>query len=233
MEKAEFKKQSLIGPLIIGVALLVVLAAFYYFLCDQCVSWEAFHPQNIRNLLLSFGPLALVAYIVLYAINTVTLFPPIGIMSLTAGAVFGPWLGALGIMAGSFLGTTATFVISRRFGSGFVEGLLKGKAADFKRKLERNGFKVILLIRLIPVLPWEVVNYASGLSKIKYRDFILGTLIGIFPSVMIQTYFSHSVVFWDWKDPKIYLAIAAFVLLLAVPAVFIRLQRKEVANGEV
>jgi len=218
-------RKNIIYISILTVVVIIAAAILYKTLCVKCMNLEAFKPESIKNYILSFGPWALIIFILLYALNTVTLLPPIGIMSLSAGAILGPLYGTVGVMAGSFLGTTITFFIARKVGGSFVQKMIKGKAKEFQDKLDKNGFKVILLIRLLPVLPWEVVNYASGLSKIKYRDYIIATLIGIFPAVLIQVYFSHSAANFDIKDPKVWIAIIAFILLLTIPGIYLKKKR--------
>jgi len=212
---------------ILAVAVLIVLVRNHQLSCPFCVSLKTFSPEVIKHYILGFEPWALSVFILLYAINTISLLPPIGIMSLVAGFIFGPLQGTIALMIGSFVGTTATFFISRFFGQRFVESLLKGKAKEFQQKLDRNGFKVILFIRLIPLIPWEVVNYVSGLSKIRYRDFILATLLGIFPAVVVQTFFADRLSNFNWKDPMLIVAIGAFVLLVLVPTIYLTLAKKK------
>ena len=210
------------------LASIAAMGLFVFFLrqhqihCPLCAQLKTFTPEVIKHFILGFGPWALVIFIGLYALNTISLLPPIGLMSLTAGFVFGPLQGTMALMAGSFLGTTATFFISRFFGGKFVEQIVKGKAKEFQDKLDKNGFKVILFIRLIPLLPWEVVNYAAGLSQIKYKDYILATMIGIFPSILIQTFFTDRLSHFNLKDPTLLIAVGAFVLLGAVPAIYLK-----------
>ncbi len=231
------KEKKLFLPVLIALGSLGLLG---YFLGQQHknflpgIQLKNFTPEAVRHYILEFGPWALAVYIALYALNTVSLLPPIGIMSLAAGFIFGPFLGTVGIMAGSFLGTSTTFFISRIFGSGFVEKMTKNhpKVIEFQEKLNQKGFVTILLVRLIPLIPWEVVNYAAGLSKIKYKDFILATLIGIFPSVVLQTFFSDRLSHFDIRDPKLIAAIAGFVLLISVPTIYLAWKRKMGRNNQ-
>ncbi len=223
------KNKRILVPFLIAVVTFILLGALYGHhekVCTQCFDLKMFTPENIRHTILGFGSWAIVVYVLLYALNTVSLIPPIGIMSLTAGFVFGPLLGTAALMLGAFLGTSATFFISRYFGARFVDRLVKGKAKDFRDKLDRNGFKVILFIRLVPILPWEVVNYASGLSRISYRDYIWGTLLGIFPAVVIQTFFADRLSRFDITDPTLLIAVGAFVLLGAVPALYLKRKKR-------
>ena len=216
------KGKKLFALISIALVLLFLLERSHI-ICLECIHPKLFTPQNIRNYILGFGSWALGVYIGLYALNTVSLLPPIGIMSLAAGFIFGPFWGSVGIMTGSFLGTSMTFFISRLLGGMVVEKISKGnpKVIEFQEKLNQKGFITILLVRLIPLIPWEIVNYAAGLSKIKYKDFIFATLIGIFPSVIIQTFFSDRLSNFNIKDPKLIAAIAGFVLLISVPTIYL------------
>ena len=214
-----------------GVILLVLILAFYFIKqhhgeCATCLKFKLFSPEVIKHYLLGFGPWAVVVFIILYALNTVSIVPPIGVMSLASGFVFGPLWGTVGLMGGAFLGTTATFFISRSLGARWVDQIIKGKAREFEEKINQNGFTAILLMRLIPLIPWEVINYTSGLTKITYRDFILGTMIGILPSVVIQTYFSDRLANFSWKDPQLFIAIGAFALLILVPVIYLSFAKK-------
>lgn len=220
------KRDRLIVRLILfAVGIAVVFGAFQCYK-TECVKYQLFSPQNIKEYILGFGSWALLVYIILYAVNTISLLPPIGAMSLAAGFIFGPLLGTIGIMTGSLVGTSATFFISRIFGRGLVDKVVKGRFKDFEDRLNRNGFVAILFIRLVPIIPWEVVNYASGLSKIKYRDFITATVLGILPSVVIQTIFADRLSDFNWRDPKLLAAVTAFIILIFVPGIYITIKKK-------
>jgi len=190
--------------------------------CLQCSVVKTFTPDVIRHFIGGFGPWAIVIYIFLYTVNTISLLPPIAIMSLSAGFLFGPLWGFIALSLGAFCGTSATFYISRYFGQSFVEKRLKGKAASFQEKLVKNGFMVILPVRLIGFPPWELVNYVSGLSKISYRDYISATMIGIMPAIVIQVFFADRVSNFDLQDPTLYMAVGAFVLLAVIPAMILK-----------
>jgi len=221
--------KKLFIPFIIASTAIGLLGyAFYQHQqhCNYCISLRLFTPEVIKHYIEGFGPLAIVVYILLYAVNTVSLLPPIAIMSLSAGFLFGPVKGTIALTLGAFLGTSITFFIARFFGGKLVEKLSKGKAAEFQEKLEKNGFMVILPIRLIGFPPWEVVNYVSGLSKIKYRDYISATMLGIFPAIIIQVFFSDRLSNLNLKDPTLYVAVGAFVLLAVVPTMYLRAKKK-------
>ncbi|MCM8794210.1 MAG: TVP38/TMEM64 family protein [Candidatus Omnitrophica bacterium] len=183
-------------------------------------------PEIIRAWISRFGASAPFVYALLYALNTVTLLPPIFIMSLTAGLAFGKVTGFLALMAGAMIGTSATFYISRRVGREFVEKRLAGKFKSLDERLRRNGFATVLFFRVIPLVPYEVLNYTAGLSNVSFKDYWWGTLIGLLPGVAAAVFFGDSLANIK-KDPAMFLvAVGALALLFAVPVIYLKLKKK-------
>lgn len=140
--------------------------------------------EGIKNYVLSFGFFAPIAYIVMFTLVPLTLFPD-SLLALAGGMIFGLFWGSLYTLIGAACGGTLAFYISRSFGRNLVEKLAKHKAEWFEAGVEKRGFLLILTLRLIPLIPFDIISYGAGLSKIKYRDFIAGTLLGIIPGVLI------------------------------------------------
>ena len=190
------------------------------------VAWQhraAINPQRFRDWITQFGSVGPFIYVLLYAANTVTLLPPIGVLSLAAGLAFGPVVGFLAILAGAMIGTSLTFLISRRLGRGFVERRLKGKFKSLDEGLERKGFATVLFFRVIPLVPYEVLNYAPGLSKMAFRDYWPATFLGIIPGAGVSAFFGDSLT--QPFSPKFIAAMGALALLIAVPAIYLRAKR--------
>lgn len=210
------------------IAVLLVFGAWWLVKC-QCINLTAFTPAALRDFIRSFGRLAVLVYIIAYILNTISIMPPIAILSLTAGLAFGSVMGALYLMIGAMIGTSATFVLSRYFGRSLMENILKGRFKDFDEKLAKNGFITILFFRVIPLMPYEVLNYATGLSGIKFKDYFLATLIGLIPGVVIAAFFGGSLgEIKEFKDifvPKFLTAMALMVLIVTVPGIY-RMMRK-------
>lgn len=145
-------------------------------------------------------------------------------MSLAAGLAFGSALGGLYLMLGAMIGTTSTFMVSRFFGRGLVDTMLKGKFKTLDEKLEKNGFMTILFFRIIPLVPYEVLNYASGLSRIKFKDYFLATFLGLIPGVIVSAFFGGSLGdvrgIRDLFTPKFLVSIGLMVLIIAIPAIY-------------
>ena len=183
-------------------------------------------PEVIRDWIAQFGRAGPFLYVLLYAINTVTLLPPIAFLSVTAGLAFGKGVGFFAIMAGALLGTTATFFISRNLGREFVERRLKGRFKSLDEKLEKRGFATVLFFRVIPIIPFEVLNYAAGLSKIKFREYFLATAIGFVPGVVVAVFFGDSLATIKANPKNFLLAIAAMAVLIAVPTFYLKFRKK-------
>jgi len=136
-----------------------------------------------------FGAAGAVIYGTVYALGAILMIPGV---ALTAGAglVYGTLLGVLIVSPASVLGATGSFLIARYFARDWVERKLQHyprfRAID--RAVEKQGFKIILLIRLQPVLPFVLLNYALGLTRVRLRDYMLASWIGMLPATIVYVY---------------------------------------------
>ena len=220
--------------IIISISILIAIGVMFFLglkehhaTCPIC-SLKSLDIEVVKHYIQGFGPWAIVVYILLYTLNTVTLIPPIAFMSLSAGALFGPIWGTVALTLGSFCGVTTTFVISRFFGGKLVDKFVKGKAADFNDKISKNGFIVLLPMRLIGFPPYEFVNYACGLSKISYKDYISATMIGMAPAIIIQVLLADRLANFSWKDPVLYVAIGLFIAMIVITGQIVK--KKQLAE---
>jgi uncharacterized membrane protein YdjX (TVP38/TMEM64 family) len=192
-----------------------------------------FTPTNIKQFILSFGALAPIIFVVLYAARAVILVIPVGVMSLAGGLAFGKWWGTLLILLGATLGSCLSFLTARYFGRGFIESLgwlHKGRVKQFDEKAAENGFKLILFIRLVPLFQYDAVNFGAGLSKIRLRDFALASLIGMIPGGFINAVLGSSLE--DIVSVQFFAALGAFILLALVPLIYRRIKRPRAAQAE-
>lgn|SRR5262245_10530134 len=137
-----------------------------------------------------WGP---VAFIALYVLATIA-FVPGSVLTLVAGAVFGLWRGVLLVFTGAVLGSSAAFAIARALGRDRVAAWLARdeRLAAIARAVAGKGATIVLLLRLSPIFPYNVLNYALGLSGIRYRDFLLGS-VGMLPGTFLYTYYGKIV----------------------------------------
>jgi uncharacterized membrane protein YdjX (TVP38/TMEM64 family) len=130
-----------------------------------------------------------VVYALFYIAGTALFFPGLP-LTLGAGFLYGAVIGTLVVSPASVAGASLAFLIARYFARDWVTRRLKKypQAAAIDRAIEKNGFKAVVLLRLQPVLPFNILNYALGLTSIRLRDYILASWIGMFPATVLYVY---------------------------------------------
>lgn len=167
-------------------------------------------------------PIVVVAFVVLGI-----LMVPVLLLMLATGVAFGPWLGSLYALAGSITSACAGFAIGRAAGLHRVEQIAGPRVRKFTHKIEKNGILSVYVIRKIP-MPFLLVNVAMGASKIKFRDFFLGTLLGMGPIVIALAGFGYqlSQVLEDPTPGKIAIAVGFLAVPLTIAFILNRVLRK-------
>ncbi|WP_114570168.1 TVP38/TMEM64 family protein [Exiguobacterium flavidum] len=124
-------------------------------------------------------------YVLVYAIRPLFFFPA-SLLTLFGGYTYGPWLGMLLDVVGAGTGGLLSFWIARLLGRRGVEKLTgNGRMNDWDERIGQNGFLLVLLVRLIPFIPFDAISYASGLSKIRFRQFAVANYLGIIPGAFV------------------------------------------------
>ncbi len=131
------------------------------------------------------------AFVGMYTVFNILLLPGT-ILSLTAGVVWGWLQGGLWVLLASTIASAVPYFIARS-GSAWIEKLIGGKAGKLHEKLQNEGFVTLLLLRLVPIVPYNLLNYAAGLAGIRPRDYLLATFIGTIPGIFIFTYLADSI----------------------------------------
>lgn len=126
-----------------------------------------------------FGPLI---FILIYGLLVTFGFPAV-ICSAVGGLLFGRFLGTAYNLFGACMGASGAFLIARLIARDFIaKKFANAKWFDgFSRGIEKDGFYYMLFVRLLPVFPFNGTNYASGVTNLRYRDFLLATMIGMLP----------------------------------------------------
>ena len=168
----------LIGLVGLGVALVVSYR--------EHLALEAVQAQLAQ--LGSWGALALVA---LWLIAPV-LFVPGGPIALAAGALFGPWLGAVYSLIGATGGATLAFLLARYVGGGWVERRAQGRMAQLKAGVEAEGWRFVAFVRLVPLFPFNLLNYALGLPRIPLAAYGAAPLLCMIPGAVGYAYLGYA-----------------------------------------
>ena len=139
----------------------------------------------------SLGALGSVAFVAGYAIACVALVPG-SLLTLAAGAIFGLTKGIALVFAGATLGSAAAFLVARYLARGAVERRLQGDARfdTLDRAIGAEGRRIVFLLRLSPVFPFVLLNYALGLSRVTLADYLVGGL-GMLPGTVLYVYYGR------------------------------------------
>jgi uncharacterized membrane protein YdjX (TVP38/TMEM64 family) len=199
------------------ILILFVLIGVWVF---QIGGWGRYlKPEEIQAAIRGFGTVAPVAYLIVYSIAPV-FFVPGWIITIAGGLAFGPLWGTVLTVAGATIGATLAFGVARTMGRDFVDRILKGKYKALDDQAAAHGFQVIFFLRLIPLVPFNVLDYVAGLSKIGTRDYVLGTFFGIIPGTFAYVYLGSALT--DITSWKFAAAVALLILLAVTPMAYKR-----------
>ncbi len=169
------------------------------------------------------------AFILIYAVG-VCLFIPGTLLTTLGAALFGPYRGFLYVWIGAMLGATGAFLIGRYLGREFAASLIGNRLRKYDDAIERNGFATVLYLRLV-YFPFTPMNFGMGLTKVRFRDYLWGTGLGILVGTFIFTFFVGTVreiwVTGRWADLlswRVFFSLALFVGSLFIPKIINRLK---------
>jgi uncharacterized membrane protein YdjX (TVP38/TMEM64 family) len=182
-------------------------------------------------LLAGAGLWAPLAFILVYAVG-VCLFVPGSILTGLGAVIFGAYWGFVYVWVGAMIGAAAAFCIGRTLGRDFAASLIGDRLRKYDESIERNGFAAVLYLRLL-YFPFTPLNFGLGLTKVHFRDYFLGTGVGILVGTFIFTFFIGTLkdvwVSGDWGalwSFKVFFSIGLFVVSFFIPTL-IRKVRKE------
>jgi len=137
----------------------------------------------------SFGWLGPLLFTLLYIVTTVSLLPGAA-LTLIAGFLYGPVYGLALASPASVIAATVAFALSRSVFRHRIEQRIQDHPFlhNMNRAVEESGFKLMMTLRLSPLLPFVFLNYSLGLTRVRLRDYILASIIGMFPATAMYTY---------------------------------------------
>ncbi len=169
---------------IVKIALVLVLIAGLVYAGRAAGGYV----QDFAVWLDGLGPWGPVAFIAAYVVATVAFIPGF-LLTLAAGALFGLTRGVLFVFVAATLGASAAFLVARYVARGAIERKLVGNArfAAIDRAIGEQGGKIVFLLRLSPVFPFNLLNYGLGLTKVRFIDYVIAS-IGMLPGTILYVY---------------------------------------------
>lgn len=194
------------------LVLLIALAALTW----KLSTWLT--PQQLQQALQQTGGWAPVLYIGLFILLP-TFFFPVAVLALAGGLLFGLWWGSVYTFIGAVLNCAMMFLLARYVGRSQVQRLVEQKLSpQWQRRLQmadgKEGFLLLIILRLIPAVPYNLINYTFGLTGISFSSYLLASAIGIIPGTFAFINIGDKTL--EAGSPSFWIAIGLLVLLLAV-----------------
>lgn len=215
--------------IMIGLATVVL---FFYLDLGRFLTLESLKAN--RQLLLAFYAdhtlLMVAAFMAIYIIQTALALPGAVILSLSAGAIFGPLLGTTYAVTAASIGATLSFLITRYLLREAVLNRFGSKLETINKELEERGINYLLFLRLVPVFPFFLINLAAGLTRLPLRTFVLGTFFGIIPGgfVFVNAGASLATInsLSDIASPRVLGSFALLGLFALIPALYGKVKKQ-------
>lgn len=151
---------------------------------------ERFAPEEIEALVAGLGVWGPIAFVGVYLVAP-ALFLPGSVLTLAGGALFGPVGGALLSLAGATGGATLAFLVARYLAGEWVERRVSGRLHEIKAGVEREGWRFVAFVRLVPIFPFNLLNYALGLTAIPVLTFTVTSFITMAPGAIAYAYLGY------------------------------------------
>ena len=195
------------------ILLLTIAAIAAYWLLFSGITAE-----DVQRVIGTFGPWAPAVYMAAFAVLPAFFFP-VAVLALAGGLLFGLWWGSVYTFLGAMVNCTVMFMLSRSIGYESVKALVERRLSEkWQKRLEaaagREGFVLLVVLRLIPAVPYNLINYAFGLTRMGYPAYLLGSAIGIIPGTLVFINIGDKAM--DVTSPGFWLAIVLLAALLLV-----------------
>ncbi len=152
---------------------------------------ESLRPEAIRQVVETMGIWAPVGFVALYVVAAL-FFVPGSPLTLAAGAVFGPVGGTVYSLVGATLGAGLAFVIARYLAGDWIREKLSGRLETIVEGVEDEGWRFVVYTRLVPLFPFNLLNYAFGLTRIRLASFVIASLFAMIPGAAAYAYLGHA-----------------------------------------
>ncbi|NBO32255.1 MAG: TVP38/TMEM64 family protein [Cyanobacteria bacterium WB6_1B_304] len=176
------KLKSTFTLIILGCLVITIIALY---------GLGGLDPVQVQGGLRQTGVWAPIIYITLYIIITIFVFPSTP-LNLTSGVIFGLWFGTLWTTIAAVIAAVIAFLFARTVGHRWVKQRLSGQWDAIDGEISQGGVFYMFAIRLQPVIPYGLVNFAAGVTSVRFRDFLLGTTLGTPPGILPYVWIGSS-----------------------------------------
>lgn len=185
-------------------------------------------PETLRGWVNDFGWYAPVIYMGMFVARPFILFPA-SVLAMAGGLAFGTWYGMLYTLIGEMIGAVLSFLLARKVGMGLFGGKENPRFLKLERAMEKRGFTMVLMLRIAPFVPFDLVSYAAGVARVPLRAYIIATIIGTLPGTFAYNFLGAALTSGSWRDYVI--AGIVFAVALTVPFLFRRKVEEQVEES--
>jgi len=207
----------------IGILLLLVTG-----IAAAIIYRDQFDATALETWVKDAGSAGPIVFMLIYAIGTV-FFLPGSVLTLAGGALFGPVLGTFYNLTAATIGAIVSFIAARYLAHDWVEKKTGGRIKQLKQGVEGEGWKFVAFVRLVPLFPFNLLNYALGLTKIKFSHYSIATYICMLPGAIAYTYLGYAgreaIGGGEGIIQKVMLAFALLAIVGFLPSLIGRLRR--------
>ena len=176
---------------VIAIGILVILMVLAWRLTPLS---ELTNPEHIRDAFsdVSEMPMAPAIVLAIFLVGGLLAFPVTLLIAATA-ATFGPWLGFAYAAAGAIASAVLTYGVGALIGRQALEDVLGPRLNRIRRAFTRRGVLAVATVRMVPIAPFTLVNLAAGASRIPLSDYVLGTMLGLLPGLILMSALGHQI----------------------------------------
>ncbi len=180
---------------------------------------EYLDQERLRAWISGYGLWGPIAYMLLYSVAPSLMLPGLPI-TVAGGILFGPVGGTVYTSIGATIGASAAFLIARYMGRGWVEDMLKeGRWKELDLEVERRGWKIVAFTRLIPLFPFNLLNYAFGLTRIRFSHYAAASFVFMLPGITAYVVFSSSLLdLLKGRASKEFVIGLSLIIILSIAA---------------
>jgi len=208
---------------------LGVFAILIAGICAAVIFRDAFNAEQLAQWLQHSGAAAPLLFMLIYILGTV-FFLPGSLMTLLGGALFGPVWGVFYNLTAATIGAMLAFLAARYLASDWVANKTGGKMKQLLNGVENEGWRFVAFTRLVPLFPFNLLNYALGLSKIRFAQYSLASYLFMAPAAIAYTYLGYAgkeaIAGGEDMIQKIMLAIALLAAVSFLPRLIGKLRGK-------
>jgi uncharacterized membrane protein YdjX (TVP38/TMEM64 family) len=226
-EPIKKRKKATWKAIVLGLFIIAAVCVFRF-----TPARELLKPEVLSRSIETAGFWAPLIFILVYTAG-ICLFLPGTLLTAVGAALFGPYWGFVYVWIGAMAGASAAFWIGRTLGREFADSLIGDRLRKYDDTIERNGFAAVLYLRLV-YFPFTPMNFGMGLTKVRFRDYVAGTGVGILVGTFIFTFFIGTLKeIWasgDWSrlySFRVFFSIGLFVFSFFIPKIVKKIRRDE------